>query len=145
VFAWQLLLDTVPTKENLAIRGLILDGEDMCFLCGVELETAHHLFLHCRFAAAVCCALNRWLGVVVVPPGDVLTSYGMLVGSGRNKKIRKGYSSVWLAFVWVIWKSRNDRIFNNLVVNVDDTVERLSWQWFLNKVAANSFLLYEWI
>jgi uncharacterized membrane protein SpoIIM required for sporulation len=83
---------------------------------GGEEETARHLFLHCRFAAAVWYALNRWLGgVVVVLPGEVLMSYGMLVGSGRNKKVRKGFSGVWLAFVWVIWKTRNDRIFKNLV------------------------------
>jgi hypothetical protein len=32
------------------------------------------------------------LGVVVMLPNDVLTSYGALVISGRNKKIRKGFS-----------------------------------------------------
>jgi hypothetical protein len=147
-FAWQLLLDRVPTKDNLVKRGLMHGGEDMCSLCGLDVETTRHLFLHCRFAAAVWYALNRWLGVVVVSPGDVLTSYGMLVGSGMNKKIRKGYSSVWLAYVWVIWKSRNDRIFNIVVVSVDDmvdSIQRISWQWFLNKVAVNSCLLYEWV
>jgi hypothetical protein len=48
----------------------------------------------------------------------------------------------------VIWKARNDRIFNSTNVNVDaavDCIQRLSWQWFLNRVAANSCLLYEWI
>jgi hypothetical protein len=48
----------------------------------------------------------------------------------------------------VIWKTRNDRIFNNLVGNLDavvDCIQCLSWQWFLNKVAANSYLLYEWV
>jgi hypothetical protein len=35
-----------------------------------------------------------------------------------------------------------------LVGNVDavvDCIQCLFWQWFLNKVAANSFLLYEWV
>jgi hypothetical protein len=83
-----------------------------------------------------------------VLPGEVLASYGQLVGSGRNKKIKKGFSSVWLAFVWVIWKTRNDKIFNNVRGEVDavvDCIQHLSWQWFLNKVAEHSCLLYEWI
>lgn len=68
--------------------------------------------------------LNRWLGVVVVvPPGDVMLSYVQFVGSGRNRKIRKGFSSVWLVFVWVIWKARNDRIFNNVNREVEVAVE----------------------
>jgi hypothetical protein len=48
----------------------------------------------------------------------------------------------------VIWKTINDKIFNNLVGNVDavvDCIQCLFWQWFLNKVAANSCLLYEWV
>jgi hypothetical protein len=85
-FAWQLLLDRIPTRENLCKRGLLHGEENVSPLCCEEEETARHIFLHCRFAAAVWYALNRWLGVVVVPPGEVLMSYGMLVGSGRNKK-----------------------------------------------------------
>jgi hypothetical protein len=146
--AWQVFLDRVPTRENLCKRGIIHSGETLCPLCGRELETTNHLFLHCSFAGAVWYALNRWLGVVVVLPGEVIMSYGQLVGSGRNKKIRKGFSSVWLAFVWTIWKTRNDKIFNNVDGDVEvalECIQRISWQWFLNKVALNSCLLYEWI
>jgi hypothetical protein len=146
--AWQVFLDRIPTRDNLRKRGIIPMGENLCPLCGTVGETSNHLFLHCSFAAAVWYALNRWLGVVVVLPGEVILSYGQLVGSGRNKRIRKGFSSVWLAFVWTIWKTRNDKIFNNVNGDVEVAVEyiqRISWQWFLNKVAANSCLLYEWI
>jgi hypothetical protein len=146
--AWQVFLDRIPTRENLCKRGIINVNETLCPLCCRELETTQHLFLHCPFAAAVWYALNRWLGVVVVPPGEVIMSYGQLVGSGRNKRIRKGFSSVWLAFVWTIWKTRNDKIFNNVNGDVEvavDYIQRISWYWFLNKVAANSCLLYEWI
>jgi hypothetical protein len=86
--------------------------------------------------------------VMVLPPREVLMSYMQLVCSGRNRRIQKGFSSVWLAFVWVIWKVRNDRIFNNVTGDVEAAVEciqRLSWQWFLNRVAANSCLWYEWV
>jgi hypothetical protein len=129
-------------------RGILNRDETRCPLCNLEMESTLHLFLHCPFASAVWYALNRWLGVMVVPPWDVVMSYGQLVCSGRNRKIRKGFSSVWLAFIWVIWKIRNDRVFNNVNGDVDtavDCIQRLSWQWFLNIVAANSCLLYEWV
>jgi hypothetical protein len=78
----------------------------------------------------------------------MIMSYEQLVACGSNKKIRRGFSSVWMAFLWVIWKTRNDRIFKNTDASVDevlDCIQRLSWQWFLNKGAMNSCLLYEWI
>jgi hypothetical protein len=147
VLAWQLVLDKIPTRENLCRRGILTNDANVCLLCNGVAESTRHLFLHCPFASAVWYGLNRWLGVVVVPPLEMGMSYEQLVATGPNKKIRKGFSSVWLAFVWVIWKTRNDRIFNNMVGNVDealDCIQRLSWQWFLNKVARNSCLFYEW-
>jgi hypothetical protein len=147
VLAWQLVLDKIPTRENLCRRGILTNDANVCLLCNGVAESTRHLFLHCPFASAVWYGLNRWLGVVVVPPLEMGMSYEQLVATCPNKKIRKGFSSVWLAFVWVIWKTRNDRIFNNMVGNVDealDCIQRLSWQWFLNKVARNSCLFYEW-
>ncbi|MCI04536.1 putative ribonuclease H protein, partial [Trifolium medium] len=109
--AWQLCLDRIPTKENLCRRGIVRIDDSLCSLCGETVETSRHIFLHCRFAADVWYHVNRWLGTMVVLPPDVMMSYGQLVGCGGNKKIRKGFSIVWLAFVWVIWRVRNDRVF----------------------------------
>ncbi|GAU48208.1 hypothetical protein TSUD_304880 [Trifolium subterraneum] len=89
-----------------------------------------------------------WLGVVVVLPADPMMSYGLWVGGGCNKKTRKGLSIVWMAYIWVLWRTRNDRVFNNVDRSVDEVVDRiqhLSWQWYLHKTAKGSSLLYEWI
>jgi hypothetical protein len=41
-----------------------------------------------------------WRGSTVVLPPQVMMSYDQLVGSGVNKRIRKGlFSIVWLAYV----------------------------------------------
>jgi hypothetical protein len=40
--------------------------------------------------------------------------------------------------VVVIWKERNDRIFNNGGVVIDETVDRIkavSWEWFIGRAA----------
>jgi hypothetical protein len=58
----------------------------MCLPCVVRRKKRRDIFSYIAGLWAVWYALNRWLGVVVVPPGEVLMSYGMLVGSGRNKK-----------------------------------------------------------
>ena len=29
-----------------------------------------------------------------------------------NKKIRKGLRMIWQAAIWLIWKARNDFVFN---------------------------------
>ncbi|MCH81167.1 LINE-1 reverse transcriptase like, partial [Trifolium medium] len=119
--AWQLCLDRIPTKENLCRRRIVRNDDSLCSL---------------------------WLGTMVVLPPDVMMSYGQLVGCGGNKKIRKGFSIVWLAFVWVIWRVRNDRVFNNVNGAVEETVDkiqRMSWQWYLNKTTKGSSLLYEWV
>jgi hypothetical protein len=145
---WQLFLDRIPTRDNLYHRGVIGNGDIWCPLCVGAAETSSHLFLHCQLAAGVWFAVTCWLGVVTVLPPNVMVSYAMLVGFGSNKKRKRGFSIVWLAFIWALWKCRNDRIFNNKVMveeEVVDNIQWLSWQWYLSYVAKNSCLLYEWV
>jgi hypothetical protein len=117
-------------------------------LCAEKVETTNHLFLHCGFATNIWYTINRWLGVMFILPPNLSLSYVMLVGSGTNKKCRKGYSLVWLAYIYVIWKMMNDFIFNNKAATMEevvDFIQRISWQWYLHNVAKGSTLLYEWI
>jgi hypothetical protein len=87
--AWQLLLDRIPTRQNLRRRNVIRSHDAYCPFCALEVESARHLFLHCRFTAAVWYALNRWLEVMIVLPPDPLMSYCLLVGTGGNKNLGK--------------------------------------------------------
>jgi hypothetical protein len=71
----------------------------------------------------------------------------VLIGCGKNKKESVGLCLIWNAFMWVLWSTRNGVIFNNDVVLVDevaDKIKRLSWKWYVGRVAKGSFLLYEW-
>jgi hypothetical protein len=71
----------------------------------------------------------------------------MLIGCGSNKKRRKGLSVVWLAYIWAVWKARNDSLFNNVPFDgsaVMEMVQRLSWQWFIHNTANSLMMLYEW-
>jgi hypothetical protein len=146
--SWQVLLNRVPTRENLRHRGVIGGDDSRCPFCNEAVESTCHLFLHCDFTASIWYAIMRWFGVVAVIPPTVPMSFAVMVGCGSNKKRRKGLAILWLAFIWVVWKVRNDRVFNNALVEGDvvlDLIQRLSWQWFVNNSANGPCMLYEWV
>jgi hypothetical protein len=65
----------------------------------------------------------------------------------KNKKEKEGISLIWNAYLWVLWKARNDFVFNSKVIVWDDIVEEIkivSWQWFIGRAAKTPCLLYEW-
>jgi len=47
VCAWRVLLDNLPTRSNLAKRGVQV-GNAQCPLCQGDVETAIHLFYTCK-------------------------------------------------------------------------------------------------
>jgi hypothetical protein len=110
-FAWQLLLDRLPTRDNLRRRRVVSAEGSISPFCLVEVESATHLFLHCRIAADIWYEIMRWLGVVLMLPPSVPLSYAVLVGCGLNKRRRKCFSIIWLAFIWVLWRTRNEYMF----------------------------------
>ncbi|KAK2354046.1 hypothetical protein QL285_091613 [Trifolium repens] len=146
-FSWQLLLNRVQTKDNLWRRRMIGEHERGCVHCGMESESAVHLFLHCAIARKIWYALMKWLGLIIIIPPSLLISFAMFVEVVADKRAKKVLIAIWNATVWVLWISHNDCVFNNKVPNVEEMVDRiklLSWKWFLSRLAKGPCLLYEW-
>jgi hypothetical protein len=71
-FSWQLIHNRIPTRDNLARRGIIRGADPrVCVLCSNSMETSSHLFLHCHFASGVWTAIFKWLGICIIMPSSV--------------------------------------------------------------------------
>ena len=47
----------------------------------------------------------------------------------------------------MLWKVRNDKIFNEIIYEIDEIVEEikvLSWRWMLSRTNTPTCLFYEW-
>jgi hypothetical protein len=150
VFSWQALLLRIPTKLNLASRGVALAGDQLsCAVCGGGgVENEDHLFLLCPLAWSIWVEVYRWFGVVEVFPGSIISLFvGFLSSLKRGKKLPKGIMIVWHAVMWVIWRVRNDKIFSDKSIILEDVFDRIkcnSWRWLLARKPISHCLYYEW-
>ncbi|CAJ2666603.1 unnamed protein product [Trifolium pratense] len=64
MFAWHVLANRIPTRENLLIRRGILnfDAQQCVLGCGLS-ESLSHLLFFCNLSHKVCCDVLPWLGV----------------------------------------------------------------------------------
>jgi len=60
-FMWRVILNGIPTKVNLRLRGVNLNN-DNCAMCGEHEESLSHLFITYRVATKVWNMCNRWRG-----------------------------------------------------------------------------------
>jgi len=115
--------------------------------CDEEGETSSHLFLHCNFTFKVWSMVGGWLEINFITPQTLFQHFECWSGEIGKKRLRKGYWLAWHGSVWVIWKARNDRIFNNLTKIPEEIVEDIkvvSWQRALPRLKSPPCLFYEW-
>ncbi|XP_050211903.1 uncharacterized protein LOC126662059 [Mercurialis annua] len=90
-------------------------------ICG-ELETQDHIFLHCIFARKIWCELFLKLGISWVMPSsfeDFFIQWTVIVSNKRTSKL---WTTIWIIFVWEIWKCRNKRVFQHVDLTTTDVV-----------------------
>jgi hypothetical protein len=83
------------------------------------------LFLHCSYAAKVWYSITRWPGHVVIFPHNIVSSLATLISCAKNKKEKVGLCLILNAYVWAIWRGRNDCVFNNGVVLIEELVDKI--------------------
>lgn len=137
-FSWKLLHDRIPTSVNLDIRHCLPTGvAPNCSWCGTGRESSIHLFLHCDLEKEIWLRLMRWTNRWCLIPLNLFIFWECWNMGGYHKKIQKGRRLIWQAAIWVMWKARNDRVFNEGDKGVEDLVEEiqvLSWRWLLGRM-----------
>jgi len=148
LFVWRLLRDRLPTKNNLARRRVIQTTDTACSAgCG-ELETASHLFLGCDIYRSLWLLVLHWLGISSALPGELRHHYVQFIYMVGLPRFSYLYLRlIWFAFVWVIWKERNNRVFNNVTLNPSVLLEKVklnSFLWIKSKQVAFFYSYHDW-
>ncbi|MCH90920.1 F-box family protein [Trifolium medium] len=146
-FAWQLLHDRIPTRQDLYRRRIIGGGGDTsCVLCGEVSESSAHLFIYCDVALKVWVGVFEWLDIPFSLPHNLFSILNHLIQTG-GKKLRKGLCMIWNATVWSLWRRWNSVMFDNGrrdTADVLDEIKVLTWKWWLSQSEVAHSLLYEW-
>ncbi|GJR60540.1 RNA-directed DNA polymerase, eukaryota, reverse transcriptase zinc-binding domain protein [Tanacetum coccineum] len=112
VFMWRMLLDKLPTRSNLAIRGLDVPCS-LCPNCGMGVETRDHLFFVCPMALDLLGLLGRWWNIQIPILLDPSTWESWLnslrLNSLQKLVLEASFSLLW----WHIWVFRNATLFSS--------------------------------
>jgi hypothetical protein len=101
IFAWQLILDRLPSSQQIATRHGPASGN--CALCG-QVEDAGHIFFSCSLARFAWSAIRQILDCNW-NPGNFPQFHAIL--SSLAGRARRLLWFLFLAQAWALWNIRN--------------------------------------
>ncbi|XP_039017176.1 uncharacterized protein LOC120148050 [Hibiscus syriacus] len=105
----------VPVKEELAKRGVAEIVDQLCVLCGREVESISHLFLHCRVVWGLWSSfLKMWDVSLVIPKCSM--DFLILWDDFMNNSLI--WKFIPRAVMWSVWKCRNEIIFRKVKLDL---------------------------
>ncbi|GJS42587.1 RNA-directed DNA polymerase, eukaryota [Tanacetum coccineum] len=141
IFIWRARLDRLPTRSNLANRGVVLDSL-LCPICGSVPEDASHFLFQCGLSKLVFRKICRWWDLV---PNDMSSFSDWDVwfsGIRLPCKLKLILEGVFYVAWWHIWRFRNQSIFAETPprrsVLFDDIVSR-AFDWYKARLVIKGF------
>lgn len=122
-FTWLALKDRCWTSDRLARRGL--PHQDACPLCDQHEETMDHLMVTCVFAREVWHWISVDTGRPEFQPRDDETLGEWCIRQDLRNEHRKSTWAKCLLGMWMLWKHRNDIVFNGASPSIARITERL--------------------
>lgn len=131
LFVWRLLLNRIPTKDNLVRRGIVSTDDCHCVEgCGLD-EEKNHLLVRCNHFGRIWNMVAAWLGFKFVGNGLLQEQQNHFCAlGGPSKRDCCTMAMLWAATTWSIWKDRNCHIFQQKVEPLQTLHERIKLQFF---------------
>ncbi len=117
--AWRILLDRLPTLDNLIGRGVSVNSP-LCVMCNELEETTQHLFLECACAQRVWYLCLRWIGISFVQHKDILVHFENFHLSHLNVNQNQIWKGIWVSIVRSIWDQRNLVVFKQGTADAEE-------------------------
>nr|XP_043625865.1 uncharacterized protein LOC122597324 [Erigeron canadensis] len=144
---WLVSLDRLPTRNNLAYKGMDMPSI-RCPLCDNFVETCDHVFDSCEFASYVRAGVSNWLQIVLLAlhgPAELLHLVDTMQISMEKKRV---VEAIVFCGCWSIWKFRNDKVFNKGKQRKEYIIDNIivySYLWLSNRTKKKYMSLVEWL
>ncbi|GJX98096.1 RNA-directed DNA polymerase, eukaryota [Tanacetum coccineum] len=146
IFAWKVSLDRLPTRSNLARRGVLVPSSS-CLICNVSDEDLAHLLFRCDLAIEVTRLVYRWWNLVWIPLDSYISWLSWIKALRMNSRSKSVLEGVFYTAWWSIWSYRNQILFSakkpRKEVLFDDIVMR-SFTWCIAR-SKNTFRWDSWL
>ncbi|KAK1440678.1 hypothetical protein QVD17_06507 [Tagetes erecta] len=117
IFAWRAEKERIATRSALRIRGIHLDSH-LCPLCGDYEENADHLLVSCYVANMVWHYISSWCKIQPIFAFTIKNILEFHKAINASKRKQKLVQAIILTSCWTIWKTRNEKTFDNKDLNL---------------------------
>ncbi|XP_071728427.1 uncharacterized protein [Rutidosis leptorrhynchoides] len=110
IFLWRLAMDRLPTRVNLARRGLEIEDTN-CVSCNHNFESVQHVFFACSVASELWRRVRIWLDIHLPIFMDWSEVMPWFDSWQENEKTKQKVYVIFAALLWHVWRFRNSMIF----------------------------------
>ncbi|KAM0069800.1 putative reverse transcriptase zinc-binding domain-containing protein [Helianthus debilis subsp. tardiflorus] len=147
IFGWRGIQDRLATLGGLKRRGMLPESA-ICKLCGEQEEDADHLFTACYVASVLWLKVSVWCKIPHIfafNTKDLLECYKQNIIEVRKRRYIK---TIIITTCWMIWKARNELIFNGTRVNIDaifGEMQATTFSWIKSRAKKTNWEWNNWL
>ncbi|KAJ0700669.1 putative RNA-directed DNA polymerase [Helianthus annuus] len=146
-FVWRAVDEKIPTLLALRNRGMNFPNVT-CKTCGAGDESAHHILIECNFAKRVWEMISKWLRIPMVNPElNLKETLAEIIEVQRSRNIRKLIHAAVIQTLWMLWKTRNERVFSGrqgVVQTIVEEIKEASFQGVKHRSKHRTISRQEW-
>ncbi|XP_071699458.1 uncharacterized protein [Rutidosis leptorrhynchoides] len=147
IFVWRSIRSRLPVRLELDKRGIDLNPV-WCPICDDAVESMDHILVGCKLAKDVWGRLFKWWGLNFSSGYNLDNIFALDHGIHSSKE---GHL-IWQVVRWVcgymIWKNRNQKVFQNKCKWSPDLLSDIqvkSFEWISKRAKKLSIVWHQWI